>query len=100
MKSGIRRSRRRGGISHGRLPQPQTSGLLSGAYCHQERLDIGRSTKRFHILFLPASAPVLEEIATAQSRYDHVRFAGFKEDELIRYAYFTEKIKKNIQKQL
>lgn len=64
------------------------------------KIENHRSTKQFNILFLPASAPILEEIDAAQSQYDQVRFAGFTEDELIQYAYFTEKIKQNIQKQL
>lgn len=75
-----------------RLQRLSAKGLL--------KIENHRSTKQFNILFLPASAPILEEIDAAQSQYDQVRFAGFTEDELIQYAYFTEKIKQNIQKQL
>lgn len=63
------------------------------------KIESHRSTKQLNILFLPASGPILDEIAAAQSSYDQVRFAGFTEEELIQYAYFAEKIKRNIQKQ-
>ena len=57
-----------------------------------------RSTKQLNIVFLPTAIPILNEIAAAQSNYDHIRFTGFTEDELIQYSYFTEKIKQNMQK--
>lgn len=57
-----------------------------------------RSTKQLTVLFLPAALRLLSEIAAAQSNYDQARFAGFSEEELIQYAYFTEKMKQNIQK--
>lgn len=56
------------------------------------------STKQLNIVFLLAARPLLNEIAAAQSNYDQARFAGFSEEELIQYAYFTEKMKQNIQK--
>ena len=57
-----------------------------------------RSAKLLNIVFLPTAKPILNEIAAAQSNYDHIRFTGFTEDELIQYSYFTEKIKQNMQK--
>ena len=57
-----------------------------------------RSSKQLQIVFLPLATPVLAEISTAQGNYDRARFAGFTEDDLIQYAYFTEKIKHNMQK--
>lgn len=57
-----------------------------------------RSAKLLNIVFLPTAIPILNEIAAAQSNYDHIRFTGFTEDELIQYSYFTEKIKQNMQK--
>lgn len=57
-----------------------------------------RSAKQLNIVFLPTAIPILNEIAAAQSNYDHIRFTGFTEDELIQYSYFTEKIKQNMQK--
>lgn len=62
------------------------------------KVDNKRSTKQLTVLFLPTARPLLSEITAAQSNYDEARFAGFSEEELIQYAYFTEKMKQNIQK--
>ena len=45
---------------------------------------------------LPASEPVLEELSIAQKDYEVARFAGFNEEELIQYAYLSNRIKENI----
>lgn len=45
---------------------------------------------------LPASEPVLEELSTAQKDYEVAKFAGFNEEELIQYAYLSNRIKENI----
>ncbi|MGN1377607.1 MAG: glycosyltransferase [Dorea sp.] len=57
-----------------------------------------RSKKQINILFLPVAAPILREIADAQNSYDRARYESFTEEELVQYAYYTEKIKQNIQK--
>ena len=59
-----------------------------------------RSSKQLTLSFLPASEPILAELAAAQSNYEHTQFDGFTDDELIQYARLTEKIKQNIQKTL
>lgn len=51
-------------------------------------------------IILPAAQPILAEFATAQNDYDQVRFNSFTEEELIQYAFLSEKIKENIQKTL
>lgn len=57
-----------------------------------------RSKKQINILFLPVAAPILREIADAQNSYDRARYESFTEEELVQYAYYTDKIKQNIQK--
>ena len=49
---------------------------------------------------LPEAAQVEEALANVQREYDETRYQNFSEDELLQYAYLTEKIKKNIQKVL
>lgn len=56
------------------------------------------SDKILSFQFLPPCDGILEEFATAQNDYDQVRFQGFTEEELIRYACLNEKIKENIRK--
>ena len=44
---------------------------------------------------LPAADAVMKELEMAQRDYDAARFAGFTEEELIKYAELSEKIKEN-----
>lgn len=46
---------------------------------------------------LPAAKPVLEDLGTVQKDYETARYAGFSDEEMIQYAYFSNKIKENIQ---
>ena len=62
------------------------------------KIENKRSQKQLNILFLPAATPILNELAAAQNNYDQARFTGFTDEELIQYAFFTEKIKQNTQK--
>ena len=48
-------------------------------------------------ILLPAAQPVLEDLGTVQKDYDTARYAGFSEEEMIQYAYFSNRIKENIQ---
>lgn len=50
------------------------------------------------ITILPAADGIFKDLATAQSDYDSTRFEGFTEEELVQYAYLTEKIKENTQR--
>ena len=60
-----------------------------------------RSTRRrLGIAFLPEAEPVLEALAEVLNDYDRARFAGFSQEELIQYAYLSEKIKTNMQRVL
>ena len=40
---------------------------------------------------------ILMDLGRAQQDFELARFAGFQEEELIQYAYFSNRIKKNIQ---
>ena len=62
------------------------------------KIENKRSQKQLNILFIPAATPILNELAAVQNNYDQARFTDFTDEELIQYAYFTEKIKQNTQK--
>lgn len=50
---------------------------------------------RIVVTILPAADAVMKELKMAQRDYDAARFAGFTEEELIKYADLSEKIKEN-----
>ena len=50
------------------------------------------------VTILPAAGSVMKELALAQRDYDEARFTGFTEEELIKYADLTEKIKENTKR--
>ena len=50
---------------------------------------------RIAATILPAADAVMKELEMAQRDYDAARFAGFTEEELIKYADLSEKIKEN-----
>ena len=50
---------------------------------------------RIAVTILPAADAVMKELKMAQRDYDAARFAGFTEEELIKYADLSEKIKEN-----
>ena len=50
---------------------------------------------RITVTILPAADAVMKELEMAQRDYDAARFAGFTEEELIKYAELSEKIKEN-----
>ena len=52
------------------------------------------------VTILPAADSVMRELALAQRDYDEARFAGFTEEELIKYADLSEKVKENTQRVL
>ena len=58
-----------------------------------------RKTK-IAVTVLPAADAVMKELAMAQRDYDEARFAGFTEEELIKYADLSEKIKENTRRVL
>lgn len=59
---------------------------------------VSKSRRRqMKITLLPEADPVIEDLAAAQNDYDHARFKGFTEDELIQYARLSEQMKENIQ---
>lgn len=53
--------------------------------------------EQVNISLLPGAEPVLADLAAAQRDYDEARFAGFGEEELIQYAYLSNRIKENIK---
>ena len=50
---------------------------------------------RIAVTILPAADAVMKELEMAQRDYDAARFTGFTEEELIKYAELSEKIKEN-----
>ena len=50
---------------------------------------------RIAVTILPAADAVMKELEMAQRDYDAARFTGFTEEELIKYADLSEKIKEN-----
>lgn len=50
---------------------------------------------RIAVTILPAADAVMKELEMAQRDYDAAKFAGFTEEELIKYAELSEKIKEN-----
>lgn len=50
---------------------------------------------RIAVTILPAADAVMKELEMAQRDYDAAKFAGFTEEELIKYADLSEKIKEN-----
>ena len=50
---------------------------------------------RITVTILPAADAVMKELEMAQRDYDAARFSGFTEEELIKYAELSEKIKEN-----
>ncbi len=52
--------------------------------------------EQVNAVLLPASEPVLADLGAAQKDYETARFAGFNEEELMQYAYLSDRIKENI----
>ena len=45
---------------------------------------------------LAAAEPVLAELGTARKDYEMAKYAGFSEEEMIQYAFLSNRIKENI----
>ncbi len=58
----------------------------------------GDKDRKIRITFLPAAAPVLEELSLVEQDFDEARFGGFDEEELIQYTHLSEKMKRNMQR--
>ena len=52
--------------------------------------------EQVNAVLLPASEPVLVDLGAAQKDYEMARYAGFNEEELMQYAYLSNRIKENI----
>lgn len=53
---------------------------------------------KLSITFLPTASVILQSLSKAQNEYEQAKYAGFSDDELVQYAYLTNKIKTNIQR--
>ena len=53
---------------------------------------------RIAVTILPAADAIMKELKMAQRDYDEARFAGFTDEELIKYADLSEKIKENTRR--
>lgn len=49
------------------------------------------------ITCLPAADAIIQRFAKVEADYEQAKFAGFTEDEMVQYAYLSQKIQKNIQ---
>ena len=75
--------------------------LMAKGYIRiQESREKKTQDRRITVLMLPEAAQVEEALVNVQREYDETRYQSFSEDELLQYAYLTEKIKKNMQKVL
>lgn len=75
--------------------------LVSKGYLKiQETKERKAQERRLIVWIQPAAKPLEEALADVQREYDETRYQNFSEDELMQYAYLTEKMKKNIQKVL
>lgn len=74
--------------------------LLQRKLIRTEEIRAEKSSRKITIQILPAAEGILRDLSAAENDYDHIRFGGFSEEELIQYATLTEKIKENIQKVL
>ena len=75
--------------------------LMAKGYIRiQESREKKTQDRRITVWMLPEAAQVEEALVNVQREYDETRYQSFSEDELLQYAYLTEKIKKNMQKVL
>lgn len=54
-------------------------------------------TDKIVITCLPAADAIIQRFTKVESDYEQAKFAGFTEDEMVQYAYLSQKIQKNIQ---
>lgn len=59
-----------------------------------------KTIRKLVIALLPESAAVMKSLRVAQNDYEQARYAGFSEEELLQYAYLSNKIKKNTKRVL
>ena len=75
--------------------------LMAKGYIRiQESREKKTQDRRITVWMLPEAAQVEKALVNVQREYDETRYQSFSEDELLQYAYLTEKIKKNMQKVL
>ena len=74
--------------------------MAKGIYRIQESREKKNSGSQNHRLDAAGSRAGEEALVNVQREYDETRYQSFSEDELLQYAYLTEKIKKNMQKVL
>ena len=104
LTSGLQRLNMRGflKIEEVKEPRPSRKNKTTGEaqIGAAEMPETRRRDRRTRIIvtILPAADAVMKELALAQRDYDEARFAGFTEEELIRYADLSEKIKENTKR--
>ena len=106
LTSGLQRLNMRGllKIEEVRDPRPSRKSKMSGEVQAKaaEMPETKRKDRktRIAVTILPAADAIMKELALAQRDYDEARFAGFTEEELIRYGDLSEKIKENTKRVL
>lgn len=59
-----------------------------------------KTVRKLVISLLPESDAVMKSLMVAQNDYEQARYAGFSEEELLQYAYLSNKIKENTKRVL
>ena len=103
LTSGLQRLTMKGFLKIEEVKEPKPSrkskaaGEVQGKAEKPETRRKDRKTK-VTVTILPTAEAVMKELALAQRDYDEARFAGFTEEELIKYADLSEKIKENTKR--
>ena len=103
LTSGLQRLTMKGFLKIEEVKEPKPSrkskaaGEVQGKAEKPETRRKDRKTK-VTVTILPTAEAVMKELALAQRDYDEARFVGFTEEELIKYADLSEKIKENTKR--
>ena len=103
LTSGLQRLTMKGFLKIEEVKEPKPSrkskaaGEVQGKAEKPETRRKDRKTK-ITVTILPTAEAVMKELALAQRDYDEARFVGFTEEELIKYADLSEKIKENTKR--
>ena len=106
LTSGLQRLNMKGFLKVEDVKEPKASRKAKAAGKNKEKMAETTEPKRrergerIAVTILPAADAVMKELALAQRDYDEARFAGFTEEELIKYADLSEKIKENTRRVL
>ena len=101
LTSGLQRLNMKGFLKVEDVKEPKTSRKDKAAGKNKKKAaEMAEPKRKEHreklaVTILPAADAVMKELELAQRDYDEARFSGFTEEELIKYADLSEKIKEN-----